>query len=141
MSALSLPRSIRIIAAVLPTALVIEKMRKTVSTVAGCPGLRSPVAPDQTTPPAGALGLRGWCAIPPTVDPGEAEQTCPLHEVWVDGGRDGCMSTESAFGLGITCLNLRPEPSRVLVRTERNDHVAVRHDPPRILGTPTDCPM
>src|SRR6185369_11310457 len=51
-SALSFPRSIRIIAAVLPTALVIEKMRKTVSIVAGCPGLRSPAAPDHTTPAA-----------------------------------------------------------------------------------------
>ena len=60
------------------------------------------------TPPAGtqASGMR---AIPTTDDPGEAEQTCPwatrsfvqsgappchpgagpLHDVWVDGGRDG----------------------------------------------------
>ena len=37
-SGLSLPRSIRIIAAVLPTALVIEKMRNTVSSAAGLPG-------------------------------------------------------------------------------------------------------
>jgi hypothetical protein len=49
-SGLSLPRSIRIIAAVLPTAFVIEKMRKTVSTVARTPGLRSPAAPDQVVP-------------------------------------------------------------------------------------------
>ena len=51
-SGLSLPRSIRIIAAVLPIAFVIEKMRKTVSTVAACPGLRSPAAPDQVMPAA-----------------------------------------------------------------------------------------
>jgi len=49
-SGLSLPRSIRIMAAVLPTALVIEKIRNTVSTAAGCPGLASPAAPLHSTP-------------------------------------------------------------------------------------------
>ena len=46
----SLPRSIRIIAAVEPTAFVIEKIRKTVSCVAFCPGARSPDEPDHLTP-------------------------------------------------------------------------------------------
>ena len=40
----------RIIAAMLPTALLIEKIRKTVSMSAACPALRSPAAPDQATP-------------------------------------------------------------------------------------------
>lgn len=46
----SWPRSTRIMAAVEPTALVMEKIRKTVSSVAGAPGARSPAAPDQSAP-------------------------------------------------------------------------------------------
>ncbi len=51
-SGFSLPRSIRIIAAVLPTALVIEKMRNTVSWAAGRSARARPAAPDQVTPAA-----------------------------------------------------------------------------------------
>ena len=39
-------------AAVVPIALVIEKMRNTVSSVAATPGARSPTTPDHVTPAA-----------------------------------------------------------------------------------------
>ena len=82
-SGLSLPRSIRIIAAVLPTALVIEKMRNTVSSAAGLPGAASPAAPDQVTPLALAVMAtakgRSWRATASSMTRFSSDMSCLLE--------------------------------------------------------------